>query len=48
MPKYLYQEIEEILNEPFLGHPSRKEQHEIEQIKKAIIYLAKNLPVGRI
>jgi len=38
--KTLKKQIEDNFNKPFLGHPSRKEENDIEQIKAAIIRLA--------
>ena len=48
MAKFFHEEIEDILNEPFNGHPSNRSAHDIEQIKKALVHLAKNAPYGRI
>ena len=33
-------EIQEIFSEKFTGHPSRESEHDIRQIKKAIMRLA--------
>jgi len=38
--KTLQKQIEDNLNKPFLGHPSRQSEHDIGQIKLAILRLA--------
>ena len=41
MMKTLHKTIEEVFERPFNGHPSRESEHDIEQIKLAILRLAK-------
>jgi len=35
--------VDDLLNEEFLGHPSRKEEHDIRQIKKILLLLAQGI-----
>lgn len=37
------QKVTEILNEEFYGHPSREDEHDIEQLKKAVQTLANEI-----
>jgi len=36
-------QVEEILNQEFLGHPSREEQDNIDKLKQIVILLAKQI-----
>jgi len=38
--KTLHKQIEEMFYAEFYGHPSREDEHDIKQIKKAILRLA--------
>lgn len=45
--KTIKRQIEEIFSEPIIGHPSRRNDLDIEKIKRAILLLAQAVDVDR-
>jgi len=41
--KTVKKQIETILNDEFLGHPSREEQNDIERLKQIVLILAQQI-----
>ena len=44
--KTIKNQTKEILDEEFLGHPSRKEQDDIDKLKRIVLLLAKEIDLN--